>query len=83
MVQNTQNTIKNVQRTIHTFASLRTEILRQVNAFLDEITRQSDGSQVGLWIRNTEGRPMLNGVFTGDDLADMLEAADIKKLDLI
>lgn len=65
---------KTVKRTVHTFSSLRTAILRQFNKFIDEISRYSDESQILLAIRNTKGHPGLNGVFTDDGLAGMFEA---------
>lgn len=79
----TTNHEENVQRTVRSFSSLRTENLRQFNAFVDEIKMQSKCFKVGLWMRNTEELPMLNGLLTDDGLGGMLEAADVKKLDMI
>lgn len=71
---------KNVQRTMRTIFILRTVILLQVNTFVDEIFKYSNGTQVGLSIRNTERRPGLNGFFTDDALDGMLEVVGIKTL---
>lgn len=38
----------------------------------------SDGTQIGLAIQNTEGCPVLNGVFTEDGLVRLIKAVDIK-----
>lgn len=72
-----------MERTAQTSGSPRTAILRQVNMFLEEISRCFDGTQIGLYIRNTEARLRLNGVLIDGGLAGTLEAADIKNLDMI
>ena len=68
---------------MRSFPSIRPAILSQINAFVDEVCTKSDGTPIGLYIRNVDGRPGLNGVYTDDGLAGMMEAADIKKLDMI
>lgn len=67
-----------MQRTVRTFDSLRTVILMQLNKFIDKIYLNSEGSKMGLAIRNTGGRPCLNGMFTEDCLEGMFEVADMK-----
>ena len=79
----TTTNYRTVYRTTRTFSSIRNAILRHVNRFIDEASRHTDGTNIGLYIRNTEGRPGLNGVFTEEGLAGMLEAADMKKVDII
>lgn len=74
---------KTVQITVRTFSSLRRPIIRQINKFFDETSMQEDGPPLRLSVKKSEGRPSLNGVFTVDGLAGMIEAADIKKLDMI
>lgn len=44
--------------------------------YFDEISRYSDGNQIGLAIINTEGRHGLNDVFTDEGLASIFDAAD-------
>ena len=74
---------RTVDRRMRSFPSIRPAILRQVNAFVDEVSRKSDGTPIGLYIKNVDGRPGLNGMYTDEGLTGMLEAADIKKLDMI
>lgn len=42
------------------------------------MTKKSDGTPLGLCLRNREGKDRLNGVFNDDGLSGMREAADIK-----
>lgn len=72
-----------VQRSECTFASLRTAIITQVNKFVEQATRQKDTVQIPLYVRNNKGRVGLNGVFTDGDIDGMLEAAYIKKMDMV
>lgn len=74
---------KNAQYTVRTFESLRLSIIRMINKFVDERSIQEDGALLRLFVRNSEGRPGLNGVFIDDGLEGMIEAVDIKKLDMI
>lgn len=51
--------------------------------FVEEVTIKTDGVSLPLYVWNSEGRPGLNGVFTDDDHDGMLEAGDIKKMDMV
>lgn len=46
--------------------------------FVEEGREEANGSPVVICVRNSEGRPGLNCVFTEEGIAGMLEAADIK-----
>lgn len=76
-------TPQTVERTKRTFDSLCTGILQQLNKFLGEIYRYSNGAQIGVYILKSEGREGLNGAFTDGNLSGMLELADLKNVDMI
>lgn len=75
---------KSAQRSMrirmYTFSRLRTIILREVNSIIDEFTTKSNCTEVGLYIRNTEGCPCFNAVFTDESLVGMIKAADIQNV---
>lgn len=75
--------VKNLQCTVSTFESKLQPLIGQTNKFLNEISIEEDSVPLSLCVSNNKGRPDLNGVFTEDGLASMLEDADIKKLDMI
>lgn len=60
-----------------------TRIVREASTFIDEATNISDGTQLDLYIRNTEKSPALNGLFTNKGVTGILEAAYIKQLDML
>lgn len=60
------------------FATLRKALLRQINMFVNDICWYSELIKVDLYIRNTEGRQVLNGVCTSGGLAGIPELEDIK-----
>lgn len=74
----TTDNYKSTKRSISIFALIGTVILQDVTAFIDGVIAKQNGNQVGMQIQKPEGHPGLNGVFTDDGLAGMLEAADIK-----
>lgn len=69
---------RSVKRSERTFASLCTAINGKVNKVFGEVTRQTEGVPLPLYVRKSEGRTGLNGVFMDNGLGSMLEAADIK-----
>lgn len=50
---------------------------------MEEVTQHSECMQLGLHVKNADSRSGINGAFNDDYLAGMLEAVDIKKLDII
>lgn len=75
--------LKTVQRTVRTFAILLLPIIRQINKFVGETSVQGDGAPLGFCVKNSEWRPVFNGVFTGNGLVGMPEAAYTKKLEIV
>lgn len=68
---------------MRTIAILCTIIILEFNKFIDEINKKSDGIQVGMYILSKALLPWLLGVFADEGLDRLLEAAYIRKVDII
>lgn len=72
-----------VQISQRSVATIRYIILRKVKKVLEEVKHHSKGAQLGLNVKNVDGRPGIKGTFNYDSLAEMVEAADIRKVYII
>lgn len=54
------------------FSSLRIVIIQQINAFVEDVSKQADGLAVGLCLSKSEGIPGLNDLFPETGLSGLL-----------
>lgn len=65
-----------------TFSCIHILIIPQVILFMN-VRNHSDGSSIVLCVRHSGERPLLIFIFTVDELVCIIEASDIKILDMI
>ncbi len=82
-LKSTELTSCAIGKTTKTFSYIRKSILRQLNAFLDSVSTNTDGIRVFGKLRSSGGKTGLNGLFKEEGLSGMVEASLMEKVDKV